>query len=302
MLFYTKDKIHFLRTIVDKMHLKPDTNNHYDNHCIQFKPGENDTLNYSYYIATGTKTDYFSETIGGRPVYRYCGVNKYLLSDLIDGTSLLKISGFNDIYDSTITTKDDTGQWFIKCDANSKYYCRSFSESNNSIHMWSLYANENKGVCVEYDPSLYSCCLYRVKYEPKPIDYSPLEDLATGKITNKEMLSILIKSDQWAEEKEWRIITDLPMDAGQYPKIHMPVKRIYFGCKFGSGLKTDDAHYENIKQLYAQLRKLIIEKKIKVSVGKIPADKYSIVFDDYKVQDLIEEDGTPICYVLNSRV
>lgn len=277
------------------------TNNRYDIHCTQFKSGWNNTLNYSYYVATGIQTNYFSEAIDGKPIYRYSSVNKYLLSDLTDGTSLLKISGFNDVYDSTITTKDETGRWSIKCNANSKYYCRCFSESNDSIHMWSLYADKNRGVCIEYDPGSYGCCLYKVKYEPIPIDYSPLEKLDIGKYTDKEMLSMLIKSEQWAEEKEWRIITDIPMDEGHYPKVHLPIRRIYFGCKFGWGLKTSDTHYECVKQQYAQLRKLIIEKKIKVSVGKIPANRYSIVFDDYRIQDLIEEDGTPIYDVFNDR-
>lgn len=88
----------------------------------------------------------------------------------------------------------------------------SLTENPSSILMWSHYADNHKGFCIQYDFSdrpevrdLRRYCfpvLYRsklvdtTKYMEKPGETNPL----FGQFIS------LIKSDQWEYEKEWRII------------------------------------------------------------------------------------------------
>jgi Protein of unknown function (DUF2971) len=88
----------------------------------------------------------------------------------------------------------------------------SLSEDPSSILMWSHYADNHKGFCIQYDFSessetsdLRRYCfpvLYRkklidaTKYMQKPTETNPL----FGQFMS------LIKSDEWKYEKEWRII------------------------------------------------------------------------------------------------
>ncbi|MDO8342658.1 MAG: DUF2971 domain-containing protein [Cellvibrio sp.] len=77
------------------------------------------------------------------------------------------------------------------------------SEVNDSILMWSHYANEHKGICIGFDTgkSMFQLA-WQVKYQEEfPIILRPKD--------NEEILlnkSLLTKAGCWSYEKEWRII------------------------------------------------------------------------------------------------
>lgn len=88
-----------------------------------------------------------------------------------------------------------------------------FSESDDSILMWSHYANNHRGMCVEYD-------LMRINeqlgFSPVPVVYGG-ERVWFGTIApdkyEAESQRVLIesltsKSQEWDYEREWRIIRD----------------------------------------------------------------------------------------------
>jgi len=78
-----------------------------------------------------------------------------------------------------------------------------FSDVNDSILMWSHYADEHKGICIGFDAkkSLFRFA-WQVKYQAEfPIVRRPTD--------SDEILldkTLLTKADCWSYEKEWRII------------------------------------------------------------------------------------------------
>ena len=87
------------------------------------------------------------------------------------------------------------------------------SESDSSLLMWAHYANNHKGMCVEYELLKIS---NQLKFTPVPVIYtndrvtlSSLESENLDRDTMKIFVeSITTKSSEWNYEKEWRIIRD----------------------------------------------------------------------------------------------
>lgn len=88
-----------------------------------------------------------------------------------------------------------------------------FSESQDSLLMWAHYANNHRGMCVEYNLLEINDLL---KFAPVPVIYSGERtcfDSFNPQSVEKDSLKLLIysitsKSQEWRYEKEWRIIRD----------------------------------------------------------------------------------------------
>ena len=88
-----------------------------------------------------------------------------------------------------------------------------FSESYDSLLMWAHYANNHRGMCVEYDLLEIN---RRLRFSPVPVIYSserPLFHAFNQDTIKADTLSVFIesltsKSPEWSYEKEWRIIRD----------------------------------------------------------------------------------------------
>ncbi len=110
------------------------------------------------------------------------------------------------------------------------------SETNSSILMWSHYANNHKGFCIEHDgKKIYQSKavnkhLFPVKYINRKEPIIPISSLA---LEYAGLYSVLCKTEDWAYEKEWRIcfgIEDqkgprnlqLPKATGLYLGARMP--------------------------------------------------------------------------------
>jgi len=138
----------------------------------------------------------------------------------------------------------------------SKMYCRiaCFSESVDSILMWSHYADSHKGFVLEYDfrPTLKNpikhVLISPVVYDGERMDvssYIAWEFLHLLKIDSKNpdiashLKVALHKSLAWAYEKEWRLvdytfhnISDRTVSAIPYKP-----KAIYYGARMDEGKK-----------------------------------------------------------------
>lgn len=87
------------------------------------------------------------------------------------------------------------------------------SESDESLLMWAHYANNHRGICVEYDLMEINNQLH---FTPVPIIYSNervcFNNLNTDTAENDAfaffLRSITSKSEEWSYEREWRIIRD----------------------------------------------------------------------------------------------
>ena len=87
------------------------------------------------------------------------------------------------------------------------------SESDNSLLMWAHYANNHRGMCVEYDLLGINSAL---KFTAVPVIYSQeracFNFIKLESMQNEAMSlfihSLTSKSLEWSYEKEWRIIRD----------------------------------------------------------------------------------------------
>ncbi|MBQ7204203.1 MAG: DUF2971 domain-containing protein [Eubacterium sp.] len=109
-------------------------------------------------------------------------------------------SGISSLYDFFEGLKKSMG---ISC----------FSESPDSLLMWAHYANNHRGICVEYELLEISNML---NFSPVPVIYDNEktsfnylnENTIDSDSTRVFVESITSKSPEWSYEKEWRIIRD----------------------------------------------------------------------------------------------
>jgi len=88
-----------------------------------------------------------------------------------------------------------------------------FSESDDSLLMWAHYANNHRGICVEYDLMEIN---KQLQFTPIPIVYSNdrvCYNMLDVNTVEKDAISLFVqsltsKSEEWSYEREWRIIRD----------------------------------------------------------------------------------------------
>lgn len=122
-----------------------------------------------------------------------------------------------------------------------------FSETHDSLLMWSHYANEHKGICIEYDfldnteirafmqPIIYSEKIYRI---------SLFEELTQL----RKIGSSLIKSKDWEYEAEWRLTRVKQPHEKEVPStITVPKpKAIYLGTRFHLNNESEQMRFFEI--------------------------------------------------------
>jgi hypothetical protein len=135
---------------------------------------------------------------------------------------LSKPSEFNDPYDSLFLQRGNTSDLTIRLREEFLICC--FSANPYSLPMWAHYADNHRGVCLEYNvPSRYHAPLYPVIYDNKRYEIAAEDNVATitatprviGGIIPPDELSaetvipteaITIKAKEWKYEKEWRLV------------------------------------------------------------------------------------------------
>ena len=156
-------------------------------------------------------------------------------------------------------------------------YITSFSESKDSILMWSHYADYHSGFCIEYDFSSLEFSdprtrlLYPVIYTDSLFDATEyLRPVFEGGDTYNNLMvtyAAITKSTEWAYEKEWRYVWPLgPSDDPQFllvPKL----KAIYLGAKVSNENK------ENIVKLAAKRGIKVYQMAMKTFEFKLIANE-----------------------------
>lgn len=109
-----------------------------------------------------------------------------------------------------------------------------FSERNDSLLMWSHYANHHRGICVEYDFQPYpNLCreIQPVYYTNNLYDVTNtiFSDISRDGFTMALYISSLTKALDWAYEQEWRLI-GTPSHSDLW-KVPTPTA-IYLGVQF----------------------------------------------------------------------
>ncbi|HAT3650427.1 TPA: DUF2971 domain-containing protein [Raoultella ornithinolytica] len=135
------------------------------------------------------------------------------------------------------------------------------SKKFNSPLMWSHYANQHKGLCIEYDMTLVDDELvHEVIYGgSRKILTSEIEQWLDNPDNDSQIKNVclLTKSGEWRYESEWRIFG--PVGIGNSLP---PIKSIIFGFKC-----PDVTIYAVMKSMLSNNRKLKFWKMSNVGVG-----------------------------------
>ena len=166
-------------------------------------------------------------------LYRYMPPDYFNIRNIETQTIHLSCNGvMNDVFEGLPKSLDDISYTKLQ-DLGNLSYMACFSETNADLLMWSHYAQQHKGFCVEYDIQKMmseDCSLfdpighlfpivYRNKRQPVRDIISLAQSLAVlnadihnhNEYSGDEPLDdilplFLIKSKDWEYEKEWRII------------------------------------------------------------------------------------------------
>lgn len=146
----------------------------------------------------------------------------------------------------------------------------SFTVQRDNILMWSHYANNHKGFCIEYSidkTNIFNNILLNLS----PVIYSPKREKINEFFVNNKSIfewykkGLLKKSDLWSYEEEWRLILTKNDCSLKGISPFFPIKAIYCGCKML------DEEIENIKRL-------IVGKNIELYQAEISEEYYQINF------------------------
>jgi len=235
-------------------------------------------------------------------LYKYCTVNEYTLKNLKQNELYFnRVNRVNDPYEgihkfnikkeleldfikliyqhrydeklfSTMPNKDILQQ-IVHDGANSFLQdsgLSCFSETNESLVMWGNYADNQQGMCVEYDKDIgifthaekvtYSNDVFTIRIN-KPSQLTELDMMKAG------AGCLYNKHRQWKYEKEWRIIFK-PSESFQYPP--EAITGIYFGLRISEEDKIKV--YEATKHL----------KHLKYYIPDIYPDRYKMTHKEIK--------------------
>ena len=149
-----------------------------------------------------------------------------------------------------------------------------FSELNDSILMWSHYAHNHAGFCIEYDFNRGD-----LKNLLKPVQYSKNRHCIAGGFANKDSVTAnaeiynatLHKSDVWEYEKEWRLVdrpTQLSVILGERGKYVINLANYITGVYLGA--KVSEVHKEQICNHFKGTN-------VKVYQMQMQTDSYTLV-------------------------
>ena len=205
-------------------------------------------------------------------LYKYSRIAPYLFESIEKHEWLLKDpSNFNDPYDSSLSVFDNefrflngdmvglmdlsfskrktrlihkvaaererklNEEYRNKIKSSLKITC--FSECNDSLLMWSHYASNHTGVCLEYNFKALDISDLR-KRLMYPVLYSTSIFTGAQQILNRDNLSAFLavvaalhKNSCWKYEKEWRLIVDGGTMPDEVSWRMPPVQRIFLGSR-----------------------------------------------------------------------
>ncbi|BDM64262.1 hypothetical protein NFHSH190041_17140 [Shewanella sp. NFH-SH190041] len=144
----------------------------------------------------------------------------------------------------------------------------SLADSNKNLLMWSHYAEDHKGMCLEFerkDGDLLADVdstqpIFYTDNHPTLSPKSLMDSAAT--LSNKKRI-LYSKSKHWEYEQEWRHIVENGNKLHPWPA---PLKAVYFGCK------VDESDINLVKNVIA-------DHQIHFYIAKQYSGKFGIYFD-----------------------
>lgn len=195
--------------------------------------------------------EFYDNTIPDK-LYKYRTITDYNM-DLIENSTLYltDAESFNDPFDPPFRVNEEYRK-YMKILAP-MVVIGSLSNINNSILMWSHYADSHKGFCIEYDITEFKRKL--PKYTTiRKVRYSETLSISSGKPmdTDEYFHSILdmyaFKHKDWEYEEEYRIFSHQESDF-----LSLPISRIYLGKDI---IQENESKIRNI----CQNKKILVDK------------------------------------------
>lgn len=144
-------------------------------------------------------------------------------------------------------------------------YC--LSERNDSILMWSHYAADHAGYCLEFEATDYTPVFGTAQRVAYCDDYPSIDFYGAG---DKFELAFLTKYSDWAYEKEWRII--VPGWASRH--LEYParlLKSVTFGIRMPDSAKADIRRWLGRRERPVKLFQAVQDgKRFCISFDEIP--------------------------------
>lgn len=198
---------------------------------------------------------------------------------LIKGDAQLSEAEYNEIYELTKREYDEKIARVleqINTKAKKEMMISCFSEVKDSILMWSHYANNHKGFCIEYDfndigidsdlinalqPAIYRDEIFNIGKH-----FKETQEESNGLHRILEGYAAIIKSNEWKYEQEWRIIFRKNESKGFNCELFTP-KSVYLGSRIS------DAHREEILEIAKGKKISVFQMKMKNNEFKLFAER-----------------------------
>lgn len=160
---------------------------------------------------------------------------------------------------------------FVEKSRDSLRVC-CFTENKDSVLMWSHYADQHRGICVEYDftslepddlrlkwlyPVIYSKLVLNVSEYLKPENINPFVF----------MLTSMHKYTAWNYEKEWRMILANGVMPDEAYKVMPTPTAIYMGSRID-------------RDVFIYMGEFCYRKKIKLFQARFERSKFKMVFTE----------------------
>jgi Protein of unknown function (DUF2971) len=136
-----------------------------------------------------------------------------------------------------------------------------FSETRDSILMWTQYADEHRGCCVEFDVRRLFIpdgvgFLLPIVYKDKLFDVTKyFSAIASGGGNNwAAIIAACHKDKDWAYEREWRIVFPFARPEGEN-KMSIPIKSISIGVR--TQRKAQERLFEIARRLRVPLNRAV---------------------------------------------
>jgi hypothetical protein len=169
-------------------------------------------------------------------LFKYRRVDVNAFHELLTGELWhSKYAELNDPFDGMYINKANAGD--LEHLISTLRVC-CFSKVNDSLLMWSHYADSHRGICLEYDvdAETYKSRVLHVKYAKSLPILETIRRRADGTLEinlDKEARIFLTKGELWAYEQECRtlILSDNANEKGKGSKAPGPLTAIYFGLR-----------------------------------------------------------------------
>lgn len=243
--------------------------------------------------------------------YKYVSGAEYDVENFLNNKILAsKTNWFNDPFEFMyyVESRNNIDIVHELINTKDRFYVSCLSERNDSILMWSHYANFHRGFVIEYD-AIDLCNMYF--NELLPVIYSK-ERVKLNFNIEELFHSLLVKYDEWSYEQEWRIIKSENKEE-KYDEIALgrilidvpTPKAIYLGCRFDENPNKDmilekiDTYCRDNAIKINKVKEDNIEFKLNIYEGEIINKLYvNVKVTDEKIKQISTLDNMKINMIM----